>query len=625
MSEENSEGSSTEQTSHVDDALFPKAPLCRFLAQIDPAFADPATVNVTPFRGGASNLTALVSAPGRRLVVRRAPPGKKAKTAHDMVREARVISAVRPHFPLAPEVFAVCEDEALIGSPFFVMAPIEGEIPRKNLSVALHRDAARALCDALIACHVKLHGVDLEATGLSELGKVEGYVARQIKGWSDRYRAARTPDVPSCESIMTWLEANMPPPSGAALIHNDYKFDNVVLDPADPTRIVGVLDWEMATVGDPLMDLGASLAYWVQRDDPFDLQAIRTLPTTVSGMMTRAEVVARYAELSGREIPDFTFYYVYGLFRLAGIAQQIYLRYTLGQTKDPRFAQFGRAVTALSDQAHRTIRKAERTRHRSERLGALLSDRAFRLDGKVAVVVGGSRGIGEAVARLYAAQGAHVVVSSRKEAACELVAQRIRDAGGQASSMACHMGESEGRRAFVSRLREEFPRVDILVNNAATNPYFGHILDTPESMFEKTLDVNVRGFFHLSQLVGQWMRDLGGGVIINTASVNGVRPAAAQGIYSVTKAAIISMTKAFAKECAPLGIRVNAVLPGLTDTKFASTLVHNQHILQTVLPLIPEGRVADPEEIAPAFLFLATEAGSYVTGTDVIVDGGYLA
>ncbi|PIE18915.1 MAG: short-chain dehydrogenase [Proteobacteria bacterium] len=259
-------------------------------------------------------------------------------------------------------------------------------------------------------------------------------------------------------------------------------------------------------------------------------------------------------------------------------------------------------------------------------MAALLTDKGFRLDGKIAVITGASRGIGEAVARLFANQGAHVVISSRRQASCERVAASIREAGGRASAVACHVGDPTQRQALIASVVEAHGRLDVMVNNAATNPYFGHILDTPGAMVAKTVDVNLNGFFHLCQLAGVQMRGQAeGGVIINTASVNGVKPAPLQGIYSVTKAAIMSMTQAFARECAPLGIRVNAVLPGLTDTKFASALTSNPGILKTVLPMIPQGRVADPAEIAPAFLYLAADASAYVTGTCLAVDGGLLA
>ncbi len=605
--------------------LFDLTALCRFLAGVEPAFADPARVTLQPLSGGVSNLTALLRSGERTLVVRRAPPGKKAATAHDMVREARVLAAVRPHFPLAPRVIAVGEDASVLGTQFFVMEFLNGRSIGRDLPEPVSPAQARTLCERLVDLHADLHGLDLETTGLGSLGKAQGYVRRQIDGWAERYHAARTEDVPRCERIVAWLQEHMPAESGACLVHNDFKFDNVLVAPDDVTRIVGVLDWEMATVGDPLMDLGASLAYWVERDDPTPLRAIRTQPTTVPGMMTRDEVVARYAARAGREIGDFTYYYVYGLLRLAAIAQQIYARFKLGQTTDRRVAGFGQAVTVLADQAGRVIRDWEGVRSRPSRLAALATERAFRLDGKVAVITGASRGIGAAVARLFANQGARVVVSSRKLEACEAVARALRAEGLQAAARACHVGDADQRRALVDGVLEEFGRIDVLVNNAAANPYFGHILDTPEAALAKTVEVNLAGTFHLGQLAGRAMREAGGGVIINTASVNGVEPAALQGIYSVTKAAIISMTRAFAKECAPFGIRVNAVLPGLTDTAFASALVKDETLLKSILPLIPLGRVADPAEIAPAFLYLASDAAAYVTGACLTVDGGMLA
>lgn len=254
-----------------------------------------------------------------------------------------------------------------------------------------------------------------------------------------------------------------------------------------------------------------------------------------------------------------------------------------------------------------------------------MSNDPFNLDGKLALVSGASRGIGAASARLLAAHGAHVIVSSRKLAACEQVAQAIREAGHQATALACHVGEDAAIGAMMTEVSERFGKLDILVNNAAANPYFGHILDTPPAAMDKTIEVNIRGYFRLCQLGGQLMRDAGGGVIVNTASINGVKPAPMQGIYSITKAAIIAMTRAFARECAPLGIRVNAVLPGLTDTKFASALTGNQAILKDILAMIPMQRVAQADEIAPAILYLASSASSYTTGSCITADGGYLA
>ena len=249
----------------------------------------------------------------------------------------------------------------------------------------------------------------------------------------------------------------------------------------------------------------------------------------------------------------------------------------------------------------------------------------FDLDGKIAFVSGASRGIGEAIAHLLARQGAHVIVSSRTRENCQLVADAIIAAGGNATAMACHIGELEQIQQAFARIRDDFGRLDILVNNAATNPQFCHVLDTDPSAFQKTVDVNIRGYFFMSVEAGKLMREHGGGSIINVASINGVSPGAFQGVYSMTKAAVINMTKVFAKECAPLGIRCNALLPGLTDTKFASALVKNDAILKGVLQQIPLNRVANPEEMAGAVLYLASGASTYTTGVSLNVDGGFLS
>lgn len=248
----------------------------------------------------------------------------------------------------------------------------------------------------------------------------------------------------------------------------------------------------------------------------------------------------------------------------------------------------------------------------------------FDLSGKIALVTGASRGIGESIAKTLAAYGAHVIVSSRKVESCEAVVAAIREAGGSAEAVACHIGEMAQIEALFSEIEKKHGRLDVLVNNAATNPYFGHILETDVSSFQKTVDVNIRGYFFASVNGAKLMKKNGGGSIINVASVNGVIPGDMQGIYSITKAAVISMTQAFAKECAQYGVRTNALLPGPTDTKFAAALVHNPAVLDKMMPHVPMRRVAQPDEMAGAVLYLASNAASYTTGTCINVDGGYL-
>jgi NAD(P)-dependent dehydrogenase (short-subunit alcohol dehydrogenase family) len=250
----------------------------------------------------------------------------------------------------------------------------------------------------------------------------------------------------------------------------------------------------------------------------------------------------------------------------------------------------------------------------------------FDLEGRIALVTGASRGIGESIARTLAAHGALVLVSSRKADGCERVAASIEAAGGRAEARPCHIGELEQIKATMERVEAEHGRLDILVNNAAANPYFGPIVDTEPSAFQKTVDVNIRGYFFMSSLGAKLMAKHGGGAIVNVASVNGIVPGHWQGVYSITKAAVIGMTKAFARECAPMGVRVNAIAPGATDTKFAAALIHSQDesVKRMTTTHVPMARVAKPDEMAGAVLYLVSPAASYTTGACLVVDGGYL-
>jgi aminoglycoside phosphotransferase (APT) family kinase protein len=308
-------------------------------------------VEVLQYPSGFSNLTYMLRIGEKEIVLRRPPFGSKPKSGHDMKREHDVLAALQGSFPYCPKPMLFCDDQTIIGGPFYLMERIEGVIVRRDFPAELSMSPADigALFERVVDVHAELHSVDYRKIGLGDFGKPEGYVERQIAGWSDRYRRARTPDVPDCEGVMAWLEENRLPDSGrGCIIHNDFRLDNLVLDPGDPKRIIGVLDWEMATIGDPLMDLGASLAYWVELDDPPPFQAMRMMPTNADGAPSRAEVVNRYAAKSGLKVDDFAFYYCYGLFRLAGIVQQIYYRSYHGQTEDPRFKNLNLWVGVLA-------------------------------------------------------------------------------------------------------------------------------------------------------------------------------------------------------------------------------------------------------------------------------------
>jgi aminoglycoside phosphotransferase (APT) family kinase protein len=314
---------------------------------------------VRQFAGGASNLTYLLRYPEHDLILRRPPAGTKASSAHDMVREHRIQSRLAGHFPV-PAMVALCADQAILGSDFYVMERVEGAIPRGRMpaEVGTQPRLMRALSERVVDLLAELHAIDPTAVGLGELGRGEGYVARQVAGWAERYRRAKTWNVPSFERTMRWLDAHQPADVGACVIHNDFRLDNLVLDRDDALRVRAVLDWELATVGDPLMDLGSSLAYWVQADDGRAARLLGRQPTYLPGMLTRREIVERYCAATARDAAQWPFYEVFGLFRLAVIAQQIYYRYHHKQTRNPAFRFFWGAAWLLERRCRRAMRAA---------------------------------------------------------------------------------------------------------------------------------------------------------------------------------------------------------------------------------------------------------------------------
>ncbi len=307
------------------------------------------SVSIEQFPSGHSNLTYLVRIGSREVVLRRPPFGSKVRSAHDMAREYRVLSRLHASFPAAPNAIFYCDDLSILGAPFYLMEPIRGMIIRRDppLDIPFPPETARRLSEVFVDTLASLHRVDYTAIGLADLGKPQGYLERQVKGWIERYHNSKTHDLPEVEAIFAWLKERMPAGHQTALIHNDYKYDNIVLDPADATKIIGVLDWEMCTLGDPLTDLGTALAYWTDPQDPEELREIRAAPTTLPGTLSRAQLVERYASITGLDPGDMSFYLAFARFKVAVIIQQIYYRYAQGLTRDERFAAMPTRIKTL--------------------------------------------------------------------------------------------------------------------------------------------------------------------------------------------------------------------------------------------------------------------------------------
>lgn len=312
--------------------------------------ASVARLQINQFPGGFSNLTYLLSNGSEKWVLRRPPFGSQVKSAHDMSREFKILSAIKDVFPYGPKPVHFCEDRGVLGCDFYLMTYIEGLVIRRDYPVGLElspdqvREQLLNFFDVLSA----LHSVDLAEAGLNNFGRPEGYVQRQVDGWCKRWEGAVTKDAVDCDVTMQWLHDNLPRDSGkASVIHNDYKMDNVIFSLENPLELIGVLDWEMATVGDPVMDLGCTLGYWTQMDDPDFFREYRAMPSDVKGAPTRSEIVSRFQERTGVSVDHFPFYFCFGLFRLAVIVQQIYYRFYHGHTSDQRFASMVQKTNAL--------------------------------------------------------------------------------------------------------------------------------------------------------------------------------------------------------------------------------------------------------------------------------------
>lgn len=333
------------------DERFNEARLAAYLRGRLEGADQPLTVR--QFGGGSANLTYLLDYGAHQYVLRRPPLGPVAPKSHDMAREYRVLSVLHQAFPYAPRAFLLCEDHDIIGATFFVMERRYGLVVRREVPAQYEAfpDAPRQMSEALIDALADLHAVDYAALGLGTLGRPEGFIARQVEGWYGRWQAAKTHDLPEMDMLYEWLKAHLPPEGPAALVHNDYKLDNVMLDTNDPGRLIAIFDWDMSTLGDPLSDLGALLTYWTEPSDPPFMQKASMMPVGDARFLTREQLVARYAQRSGRDVSQVRFYHVLGVYRLIVIAAQIYIRFLRGQTQDQRFTRFGDMIPLLAKSA----------------------------------------------------------------------------------------------------------------------------------------------------------------------------------------------------------------------------------------------------------------------------------
>jgi aminoglycoside phosphotransferase (APT) family kinase protein len=345
---------------HTDQPADPRpgeapdaAKLAAFLEGRLADFSGPLEIRQYP--GGYSNHTFLLTWKNGSCILRKPPPGADIRSAHDMSREFRVLTALRPHYACMPMPLLFSDDLTVMGTRFFLMERVSGTILRGSMPGGMHPGPTlmRGISEAAVDGLARLHRIDIAGGGLEVLGKPEGYVQRQVEGWIGRYEKAETDDIPDMRLTAEWMRAHLPPETEPAMIHNDYKYDNLVLDPADMTRILAVLDWEMATVGDPLMDLGTTLAYWCEANDSPSLRPFNL--TLLPGNLSRAEVVERYAAERGMAVPDMLFYYVFGSYKIGVIVQQIYARYRKGIAKDPRFAGLIHVLKACAENARRAI------------------------------------------------------------------------------------------------------------------------------------------------------------------------------------------------------------------------------------------------------------------------------
>lgn len=516
-----------------EDAFDP-ADLAAWMGEHVPEVGD-AVPRVTQFTGGVSNLTYMLRYPRRDLILRRPPTGTKPEGSHDVHREYELQTRLKPGFGLVPQTVAYCDDPAVIGSEFFVMERVAGLILRRDMPRAMTARQARRFSEHVIDTWAQLHAVDVQAHGLAGFGRGPGYVHRQVERWTQRYRNARTPNVGSFETVMRWLAEHEPQDAPECVIHNDFRFDNLVLDGSRRPSIIGVLDWEVATVGDPWMDLGSSLAYWVQADDDPIFRLFRRQPTSAPGVLTRAEAVERYAAVTGFDIdPErWRFYEVFGLFRLAVIAQQMYYRYHTGESTNRAFRGFANAAIYLEWRCRHLIgeRLTGPLRLTATIAGSVAGATLPKLlplrEGNAAMktttlITGASAGLGAEMARQFAAKGCDLALCARRTERLEELKAELEDTGVRVETYALDVNDPDEVDRVFAQADADLGGIERFIANAGVGDGAPIGVGKADAN-RRTLQTNLIGTLNQCESALALMRPRESGQLVLISSIAAVR------------------------------------------------------------------------------------------------------
>ena len=587
--------------------------LLAWLGDAGCTLAQPVVVDSLP--GGRSNLSIRIrSADAVEVVVRRPPLGPLLPSAHDVVREARIMRQLAGTNVPVPAILAMNEDPALIGAPFFVMAFVEGLVLRGVSDAATLGTAERGVCArSLVDVLARIHAVDVDAVGLGELARRSGYLPRQLARWSKQWALSSNRASPRVAWVAEALAQSMPPERDAVLVHGDYRFDNVLLTPAH--AIGAVLDWELSTLGDPLADLGLLLAYWTEDENA--IGPLDSPPTAAPGFPSRDDIVQMYAAESGRDVSALGWYVAFAFWKLAVIMEGVRTRHA--------DAAYGASTLDLADLALASRRaRATGARPPGGRLRVTPGPTAVgreRLDGRVCLVTGASRGIGAATARGLGARGGSVVLVARDAAAIDAIRTDLERDGGDALAIPTDLMDASAIDRMIERVAERFAKIDVLVNNAAVLPPAKRVERITRGQWDAVLTMNLTVPWALACAAKQRM-PAAGGVVINVASTAAFYPSVGLAPYNVSKAALVMLTRVCALEWARDNVRVIALAPGKADTELAQPIL--QYFTDRNLPVNPLGRLGTVEEIADLIAYLVSDQAAYMTGTVVTIDGGEL-